>query len=197
MRSISATVGAVFVAGSLAACGSSDITDAAKSKANDLKASATAMAASAAASAAADISGKSPEELKQQATDLLNKLSPETKQKLQGAVDASDVKADLGSYSDEPTATLTEEYFAARQAALTSHDLSALKAIATPKMAAKAKKYVKKHSKRAGKPFVITVVGQDASGTQVCVGPKGKRAKVIVTNAKGKVSAIRKGTHTC
>jgi hypothetical protein len=195
-RLISATVGALLVAGSLAACGSSDLKDAATNKANDLKASATAKAGAVAASAAADLSGTSPEELKQQAGDLLKRLSPETKQKLQGALDAAGVKADLGS-SGEPTATLAEQYFAARQAALSSHDLTALKAISTPTMAAKAQKYVTKQAKKAGKPFVITVVGQDASGTQLCVGPKGTRPKVVVTNDKGQVAGIHKGPQTC
>lgn len=196
-RLISATAGALLLAGSLAACGSSDITDAAKSKANQLKASATAQAGAAAASAAANLSGKSPDELKKQAGDLLAKLSPENKQKLQGALDATGIKADLGSFSDEPTATVAEEYFAARQAALSSHDLSAVKAIASPKMTAKAKKYVKKRAKQAGKPFVITVVNQDADGTQVCVGPRGKRPMVVVTNKKGRVAGLHKGTQTC
>jgi len=196
-RLISAAVGALFVAGSLAGCSSSDVKNAASSKANDLKAQATAKAGAAAASAAAKASGNLPDNVKQKASALLDKLPADTKKKLQGELDSAGIKTDLGSFGKEPTATLAEQYLGARQAALGNGDLTALKAISTPKMAAKAQKYVTKKAKKAGKPYVIKVVGEDANGTQVCIGPKGKKAKVVVTNDQGQVSGLRKGTQTC
>lgn len=196
-RLISAAVGALFAAGSLAGCSSSDVKSAAASKANDLKAAAASQAASAAQSAAAGLSDETKQKGMQAAKDLLAKLDPATQQKLRAGLDATGVDADLGTFTNDPAATLGEEFLGARQAALGTGDLSDLKAIATPKMVKRSKRYVKRNSRRAGTPYVIKVVGQDGTGTQVCVGPKGKRAKTVVVNAQGRVAALRKGTHTC
>jgi hypothetical protein len=198
-RLISAAVGALFVVGSLAGCSSSDVKDAATSKANDLKASATAKAGAMAASAAASAVANAdvPDAVKQKATEILDKISPEAKQKLAADLTAAGVEADAGSFADQPTATLAEQYLAARQAALGNGDVSALQQIATPRMVTKAQRYAKKKAARAGKPYVIRVVGDGADGTQVCLGAKGKKAKVVLSNDQGQVSGLHRGTYTC
>ena len=181
----------------LAGCSSSDVKGAAAGKANDLKAAAASQAASAAQSAAAGLSDETKQKGMQAAKALLAKLDPSTRAKLQAGLDATGVSADLGTFTNDPAATLGEEFLGARQAALGNGDLSDIKTIATPKMVKRTKRYVKRNSERAGKPYVIKVVGQDATGTQVCIGPKGKKAKTVVINAQGQVAGLRKGTQSC
>ena len=203
-RLISAAVGAVFVAGAATGCSSDDVKNAANSKLNEAKASAGAKASEIAASATAkagEVAGSAGADAvaraTQKAADLLQQLSPATQKKLDEAVAAPGVQADLGSFEGEPTATVAEEFLAARQAALATGDLSAVDAIATPQMAKRAQRFVRKNKKRAGKPFQIRIVGVTDDGTQVCIGPKGQRARVVVTDVAGKVARITKGTHTC
>jgi len=192
VRLISAAVGALFVTAAVTGCSSDDIKDAAKKKADDVKASAAAKAGDLAKE-------KGGELLDKKAGAILDKLSPETKEKLQSALNAAGVDVDVADpkLKDEPAVTLAEQYLAARQAALKSNDLSAVKEISTPKMVKKAKRYVKKNAKRADKPFQIKVVSVSDQGTDVCVGAKGKRPKTVVINDAGLVAGIKKGAHSC
>lgn len=188
MRLISAAVSALFVTAAVTGCSSDDV----KKAGDKLKEHANSKAGQMAKAKAGEL-------LDKKAGGVLDKLSPESKQKLQSALDAAGVKVDVADPKEakEPAAKLAEEYLATRQAALKTKDTSALKDIATPKMVKRANRYVKRQSKRAGKPFQIKVVNVEAQGTDVCVGTKGKRPKTVVINQKGLVSAIKKGTHSC
>ncbi|MEX0426169.1 hypothetical protein AB3X52_00960 [Nocardioides sp. DS6] len=208
-RLISAAVGALFVTAAVTGCSSEDVKSAAKSKADQVKASAAAKAGDLAKDKAGDLAdGKLGDLAKQKAGELVKKLSPEDQQKLESALKSAGITIDTGdgAKSDgatgddaaaDPTATMAADFFAARQAALKDGDVSLLKQLTGPKKFTQVSRWVKKHAGQADKPFKVTVVGSQGNKADVCVGTKGKTARTVVLNKNGKVMAVRPGTHTC
>jgi len=199
--------------------------DAASKKAGEVAASATAKAGEKAKAEAEKHMGKAKEAANAKAQELLGKVPAGAKEQLEaklaengitlgtapaaaggaggaGASEGASGGADGGAAggSDaavDPTVTLAQDWFASRQSALSDGDLTVLKSLSTPKVATRAQRWVNRHKKRAGKPLTINVAATAGNKVQVCVGPKGKNARVLVLNKKGLVKANRKGTHTC
>ena len=215
-RLISAAVGALFVTAAVTGCSSEDVKNAAKSKADEVKASAAAKASDLAKDKAGDLAnGQLGDLAKKKAGELIGKLSPEDQQKLQDALKTAGVTIDTsgdagaasGDASDgasagsaaaaDPTATMATDFFAARQAALKDGDVSLLRELTGPKKFKQVARWVKNHPGQAGKPFTIKVVSVKANTADVCVGPKGKLPKTVALNKNGKVMAVRPGKHIC
>ena len=207
-RLISAAVGALFVTASVTGCSSSDVKNAAKSKANELKASATAKAGELAKSKAGELSnGQLGDIAKQKAGDLVKKLSPENQKKLDSALKAAGLslpseganaaKGGASKAASNPAAQVAADFFAARQAALKSGDVSLLKQLTGPKKFKQVRRYVKNHQGQAPKKFQVKVVSVKGNKSNVCVGPKAKAPKTVALNKQGKVMAIRPGTFSC
>lgn len=197
MRRIVAAAATTALAASLVACGAAE--DAAN-KAKDKASEAAASAASEAATKAKDAASGAADKAKSKASDMAgsmfedvkSKLSPEQQKKLESL--ESVALGNEGELKEDPDALLVAEYFAARQAAVASGDLSEVEAIAAKQALRNAKRYVAKG--KAPKNFSVNVVTSEAGTIEACVGPKGKNARAL-TIVDGKVVKNRKGTHTC
>lgn len=197
MRRIVAAAATTALAASLVACGAAE--DAAN-KAKDKASEAAASAASEAAAKAKDAASGAADKAKSKASDMAgsmfedvkSKLSPEQQKKLESL--ESVALGNEGELKEDPDALLVAEYFAARQAAVESGDLSEVEAVAAKQGLRNAKRYVAKG--KAPKNFSVNVVTSEAGTIEACVGPKGKNARAL-TIVDGKVVKNRKGTHTC
>jgi hypothetical protein len=203
-RLASAAAAATILAVSVTGCSQAgDAADKAKAKASEAAAAKASEAAAKAKEKASDAAGK----LKDKATelggdkagalanDVLDKLSPDEQQKLQG-LDAVAL-GEKGELTEDADSLTVAEFFAARQSAAATggEDLSALEAVSGQRVLKRATKYVVRNS---GKdiPFVVNVVSSEGGTVDVCVGPKGKKARSI-TVQDGKVVKNLAGKHTC
>jgi hypothetical protein len=173
------------------------------SQASDAADRAKAKASEAAAAKASEAAGKLKEKAGEMAVDkastlvddVLAKLSPDEQEKLQG-LDAVALGQN-GALTEDADSLTVAEFFAARQSAAATggEDLSALEAVTSPRVFKRSSRYVVRNS---GKdlPFVVTVVSSGSGTVEACVGPKGKRARVL-TVQDGKVVKNAAGTQAC
>lgn len=195
---IAAAVATLALAGSLAACGDDvkNAADQAKAKASEAAASAAAKGKDAAKSAAS----KAADSAKAKASDMAGstfedikaKLSPEQQKKLE-SLDTVGL-GEEGELAEDADSITVADYFAARQAAVTSGDLTDLQEVAAARGLRNAKRYIARG--HAPKHFTVNVVSSEAGTVSVCAGPKGKNARTL-TVKDGKVVLNAKGTHTC
>lgn len=177
-----------------------DAADKAKAKASEAAAAKAAEALESGKAKASEKAGEMIEQAKQGkagalVNDVMAKLSPEQQDKLQG-VDAVALGAE-GELTEDADSLTVAEFFAARQQAAANggEDLSALEALAGPRVFKRSTRYVTRNS---GKdlPFVVSVVSSEAGAVNACVGPQGKRARTL-TVTDGKVTKNVAGQHTC
>lgn len=197
IQRITAAAAATALTASLVACGAAeDAANQAKAKASEAAASAAEEAKNKAKDTASGAADKAKSKASEMAgsmyEDITAKLSPEQQEKLKGL--ESVALGNEGELKEDPDALLVAEYFAARQAAVKSGDLSEVEAIAAKQGLRNAKRYIAKG--KAPKTFSVNVVSSEAGKLEACVGPKGKKARLLVV-ADGKVVKNGKGTHTC
>jgi hypothetical protein len=201
-RTAVSAVAALALAGSLAACGDAvnDAANKAKAKASEAAASAAAKGADAAKSAASDAAEKAKAKAGDKAGDMAGsmfedikaKLSPEQQKKLE-SLDTVGLGKE-GELAQDADSLTVADYFAARQAAVPSGDLSALREVAAARGLRNAKRYIRRG--HAPKTFSVDVVSSESGTVDVCVGPQGQNARTL-TVKDGKVVLNAPGTHTC
>jgi 3',5'-cyclic AMP phosphodiesterase CpdA len=197
IQRIAAATAATALTISLVGCSEAqDAADKAKAKASEAAASAADAASQKAKDAASGVADKAKAKASEMAgstfEDVLAKLSPEQQEKLKG-LEAVALGTE-GELQEDPDSLTAAEYFAARQAAVESGDLTDLKAVAAKRGLRNAKRYISRGKAPAN--FVVNVVSSDAGTVNVCVGPKGKNPRTL-TITEGKVTLNAKGTHTC
>jgi hypothetical protein len=192
-RLAAAAAATTILAVTLTGCSQAqDAADKAKEKASEAAASKASEAADKLKDKATEVGGDQAGKL---VNDVLDKLSPEEQQKLQGLESvALGKKGELVKDADSLTVA---EFFGARQSAAATggEELSALEAVSSQRVLKVATKYVVSKSGQ-DIPFIVNVVSSKGGTVEACVGPKGNIARAI-TVADGKVVKIAPGTQAC
>ncbi|MGH3413716.1 MAG: hypothetical protein ACRDPH_11625 [Marmoricola sp.] len=207
-RLISAAVGSVFLASSLVGCGSQakDAMNKAKDHAGKAAASAKAQAKKQAKQHAKDMSGKSGKSGKNakgangaKGAKGGSKAGAKSGSAAKGSGSAAgmgSLNVDMGSYAKDPGAKAVAEFYTVRQAAIAgSGKLGQVKSVTSPAMFTSATHYVKGHAGEKS-PFKASVVGVKGSSVNVCVGPKGTRARTLTVKSD-KVTQNTEGSQSC